>query len=98
MTSTAVPARFADAPRAKGHGDFIHTCNGDVLSGLPFGRKNPEDCARCWDMVTNGAAPRADHVSRRRNRAAEAAELSAAIRAHDCKQSGCSIVCTAFDW
>ena len=98
MTETTIPARFAAAPRAKSHGGFIHTCNGDVLSGLPFGRKNPDECARCWDMVENKATARADHAPRRRNRAAEDAELSAAIRAHDCKVSGCSIVCTAFDY
>lgn len=100
MTETMIPARFADAPRAKSHGGFIHTCNGDVRSGLPFGRKNPDGCARCWEMV-NGAAAREDHVARRRNPGAEAAELSRAMREHfdsEEHRTGCKPVCTAFDW
>lgn len=100
MTETTTPARFLDAPRARSHGGFIHTCNGDVLSGLPFGRKDPESCARCHEMV-NGAPARADHVVARRNPGREAAELSRAMREHfasDAHRTGCKPVCTAFDW
>lgn len=39
-------------------GKAMHTCNGDVITGLPFGRKAPEgECRRC-DELRNGAAPR----------------------------------------
>ena len=97
-TADADPmARFADAPRAKSHGGFIHTCNGDVLSGLPFGRKDPEHCARCYEMV-NGAPAREDHVARRRNPAAEDAARAAEIREHDCTASRCGLVCTFGQW
>lgn len=92
-----LPVKFADAPRAH-HGGLKHTCNGHIASGLPFGRKDPESCARCWEMVFADAAPREDFALKRRNRAQEEAELSAAIKAHDCAKSRCGLVCTAFDW
>lgn len=39
-------------------GKAMHTCNGDVITGLPFGRKAPEgECRRC-DELRNGAAAR----------------------------------------
>lgn len=102
MTSTEIPAQFLDAPRAQSHGGFIHTCNGDVRSGLPFGRKAPGICARCWDMVTNGAAARSDFVVARRNPAVEDAARCAEIRAHFQSErhlSGkCGLVCTFADW
>lgn len=100
MTETTIPARFADAPRAKSHNGLIHTCNGDVRSGLPFGRKNPDDCARCWELV-NGAPAREDAAPRRGDRYAEAAALSREMREHFADpdhRAKCGPVCTAFDW
>lgn len=102
MTSTEVPARFADAPRAKSHGGFIHTCNPDganPLAGLPFGKKNPEGCARCWEMV-NGAPARADFADHG-GKARREAQDRAAMRAHFADpdhRTKCGPVCTAFDW
>ena len=100
MTETTIPAKFLDAPRAKSHGGFIHTCNGDVRSGLPFGRKNPDECARCWEMV-GGAPAREDFVVTRRDPAAEDAARAAEIRAHfESNHDGgrCGTVCTFGDW
>lgn len=100
-TTVQIPAQFADAPRAKSHGGFVHVdTDGSVLHQVPFGHKRemgPERCARCWELE-NGGEPREDYAPRRRDLAKEAAELSAAIRAHDCKARGCGSVCTAFDW
>lgn len=99
-----IPARFADAPRAASHGGFIHTCNGPVITGLPFGRKNPDTCARCWDMVTNDAPARADHAGATRGRRARLdAERSVEIKKHFVPggphdTGACGPVCTAFDW
>ncbi len=101
MTETrlTLPAHFADAPRAKSHRGVIHTCNGEVLSGLPFGRKAPKTCARCWELV-NGAEPRADHADRA-GKARREAQDRAAMRAHFADpdhNAKCGPVCTAFDW
>jgi hypothetical protein len=62
---------------------------------MAFGRKDPS-CARCVELL-NGAAPR-QLGYRPRDRKAEDLALSQAIRAHDCKRSGCGVVCTAFQW
>ena len=65
-----------------------HTCGGPV-----FGKRT-DGCPRC-DELTAGAEPvRWNYPSRRQQDEQRAAE----IRAHDCKQSGCSIVCTFGDW
>lgn len=63
-----------------------HTCGGPV-----FGRKTA-GCPRCDELLA-GAQPIRWNTSRHD----DAARL-AEIRAHDCAASGCSIVCTAFDW
>lgn len=101
-TTPALPDHFADAPRAKGHGGLIHTCNGDIRSGLPFGRKAPKTCARCWEMVEAAAPARQDFAAVRRNPAAEDARRAAEIRAHFASarhtSGGCGIVCTFGDW
>ena len=65
-----------------------HTCGGPV-----FGRKTP-GCPRCDELLA-GAEPVQWNISRRRD---DDAERAAAIRAHDCAQSRCGVVCTAFDW
>lgn len=59
---------------------------------IVFGRK-VDGCPRC-DELKAGAAPVRWAPSRREQDEQRAAE----IRAHDCKMSGCSIVCTFGDW
>ena len=51
-------------------------------------------CPRC-DELRNGAAPRKGWG---RNRLQDEAATSRAIREHDCRRSGCGVVCTAFQW
>jgi len=60
--------------------------------GPNFGRK-VAGCPRC-DELKAGAAPVRWAPSRREQDELRAAE----IRAHDCKKSGCSVVCTFGDW
>lgn len=57
-----------------------------------FGRK-VDGCPRCAELK-DGAEPVRWALSRREQDAQRAEE----IRAHDCKTSGCSIVCTFGDW
>ena len=62
-----------------------------------FGRKEA-DCPRCEELK-NGAKPRdgwqkSYFVAKKRN---EAARIEA-IRNHNCVESKCGTVCTAFDW
>jgi len=65
-----------------------HTCGGPV-----FGRKTP-GCPRCDELIA-GAKP--VRWSCQDKRAMEAAQI-AAIKAHDCKRSGCMPICTFGDW
>ncbi|MFI6981539.1 hypothetical protein ACIBSV_23490 [Embleya sp. NPDC050154] len=68
-----------------------HTCNDG--RGPVFGRKTP-NCPRC-DELANGAAPvKWTWTSRRDDDARRAAE----IRNHNCRTSGCSVICTFGDW
>lgn len=60
--------------------------------GPNFGR-HVADCPRCAELKA-GAAPIRWAPSRREQDEQRAAE----IRTHDCKTSGCSIVCTFGDW
>lgn len=60
--------------------------------GPNFGR-HVDDCLRCQELK-EGAEPVRWAPSRREQDERRAAE----IRAHDCKVSGCSIVCTFGDW
>jgi chorismate synthase len=60
--------------------------------GPNFGKK-VDDCPRCEELKS-GAEPVRWALSRRQQDEQRAAE----IRAHDCKASGCSIVCTFGDW
>ncbi len=53
-----------------------------------------ESCKRCFELKC-GAPARQGWGSFRA--AMEASQL-AAIRAHDCKKSGCMVVCTFGDW
>ena len=67
-----------------------HTCGGPV-----FGKLAPRgECRRC-DQLHSGSAP-IQWVGQRRTRT-DALQI-AEIRAHDCKASKCSIVCTFGDW
>ncbi len=60
--------------------------------GPNFGRR-VEGCPRCEEL-TAGAAPVRWHNSR----ADEGARRAREVRAHDCRVSGCSVVCTFGDW
>jgi hypothetical protein len=61
--------------------------------GPNFGRL-VDGCPRCKELK-NGAPAVPGWRSYRKESDAERAR---AIRDHDCKRDGCSIVCTAFDW
>ena len=61
--------------------------------GPNFGRREA-GCPRC-DELTNGAPAVMWRGSRR---LIDEARTIAEIRAHDCTQSNCGPVCTAFDW
>lgn len=59
-------------------GKAMHTCNGDVITGLPFGRKAPEGkCRRC-DELRNGAEVRkpafVENIERRKKQEAQRSE------------------------
>ena len=64
-----------------------HTCGGPV-----FGKKTP-GCPRCDELLV-GAEPVRWAPSRREQDELRAQE----IRDHDCKRSGCSVVCTFGQW
>jgi hypothetical protein len=68
-----------------------------VDCNMAFGRKDPS-CPRCQELMA-GAAPRAGwQKSYYANKTAQEAAQRSAIRHHDCKVSGCSVVCTFGDW
>jgi hypothetical protein len=67
-----------------------HDCGGPV-----FGRLTP-GCPRCDDL--SAGAPPVTWNIRRRETEADMRALDAAIRAHNCRQSGCGWMCTAFQW
>jgi hypothetical protein len=74
-----------------------HTCC-PPGRGPAFGRKTP-GCPRCDELLA-GATPReahAGHLAASRRAEAEADTIRA-IREHDCRTSGCGVVCTAFQW
>lgn len=64
-----------------------HTCGGPV-----FGKKTP-GCPRCDELLA-GAEPVQWASSKRQ----DDVQRSLEIRMHDCKASGCSIVCTFGEW
>ncbi len=68
-----------------------HTCN----QGRPpvFGRKTP-GCPRCDELLAGAPAV----VWSGQRKAQMEAEQIRAIRAHNCKTSGCGPVCTFGDW
>ncbi len=68
-----------------------HTCNEG--HGPVFGRKIA-GCPRCDELLAG--APAVVWSSTLRNQ--DEARTIAAIRAHNCKQSRCGVVCTAFQW
>jgi len=59
-----------------------------------FGR-HVEGCARCAELKAGAAPVQAPWFKRAK---ADTAARIAAIRAHDCRASGCGPVCTAFEW
>lgn len=65
-----------------------HTCGGPSFGRLTAG------CPRCEELK-NGAKPREMRGSR--NRRMENERVLAILK-HDCKKSGCAIVCTFGDW
>ncbi|MFJ8742397.1 hypothetical protein ACIRL2_23765 [Embleya sp. NPDC127516] len=69
-----------------------HTCNGG--RGPTFGRKTA-GCPRCDELIA-GAKPVVWRESNKQRDARIAADMR--TRRHDCRASGCSIVCTSGDW
>lgn len=63
---------------------------------MAFGRptKTLGDCQRC-DELRNGAKPRESWGADKKRR--EEA-FRASLKRHDCKQAGCSYICTFGDW
>ncbi len=71
--------------------------------------KHKEDCSRVfknYDMtcprcieLKNGSEPRQGwQTSYYGNKAREEAQFIRQLKNHDCVESNCGIVCTAFDW
>lgn len=84
-------------------GEAMHTCNGDVISGLPFGKKAPEgECRRC-DELRAGAAVRTPRFVERKKEEERTIE---AIRKHyapggrgyELEKQGLGYTDTAFQW
>ena len=90
----------AGAPTTR-DGRFIHTCNGDNRSGLPFGKRAPRgECARC-DELADGAEPRQRFDGRQTaaQRDAQACrEIAAHFASDQHRSGGCGLVCTFGDW
>ncbi|MGW1993230.1 hypothetical protein [Embleya sp. NPDC001921] len=70
-----------------------HTCNNG--RGPVFGRKT-EGCPRCDELIA-GAAPVVWYGTARERDALDARRVDE-IRNHNCRKSGCSVVCTYGDW
>jgi hypothetical protein len=71
-----------------------HTCE---LEERAFGKRVP-GCPRCAELASG--APARDgwqkpYFSKKKR---DEKARSRAIREHDCKKHGCSVVCVAFDW
>ena len=54
-----------------------------------------DGCPRCAELKAGASPIRWNAYEQKR--ADEAARLRA-IRSHDCRASGCGVVCTAFEW
>lgn len=67
-----------------------HTCNDG--HGPVFGRKIA-GCPRCDELIAGAPA-----VQWANQRESNDARRVREIRAHDCKRSGCGIVCTFGEW
>ena len=68
----------------------LHACGGPV-----FGRLSPKgQCARC-DELRAGAKARQGYNARAK---ADEARFRRELAAHDCKRSGCMMVCTFGDY
>lgn len=87
-------------------GHSMHTCNGDVNSGLPFGRKAPVGVCRRCDELRNGAVTRSAGWDRVKRRQADEEQRAEEIKAHYApggrgwllQQQGLSHLDTAFEW
>lgn len=84
LAAGAEPVRFREPEPSK---TTAHTHQ------VVFGRKI-DGCPRCEELKSGAEPVRWSYPSRREQDEQRAAE----IRAHDCKKSGCSIVCTFGDW
>lgn len=69
----------------------------NVSCNKAFGRKDP-GCARCVELM-NGAPARKGWQTEyyARKKIQEAIDLRS-VQKHDCKKSGCSVVCTFGEW
>lgn len=68
------------------------------LCRMAFGQPRPATgCPRCIELA-NGAEPRKGYGRSAKQRRKDDAERTRQIKAHNCRQSGCGPVCTAFDW
>lgn len=65
-----------------------HTCGGPV-----FCKKTP-GCARCDELLAGAPAVQWSGAKRKE----EERRFYSALKAHDCKRSGCMVVCTFGDW
>jgi len=72
--------------------DPTRTLHADTCN-MAFGRKDPT-CPRCQELTAGDAPRKGWGMTRKQMDAIRAQE----IRNHDCKKSGCMIVCTYGDW
>lgn len=68
-----------------------HTCNNGM--NPVFGRKTV-GCPRCDELLAGAPSVQWSGYRKAEQERVRIAE----IRAHDCKKSGCGVVCTAFDY
>lgn len=66
---------------------------------MAFGRPTKEvgACPRC-DELRAGAPARQGYGLSRSQKATREAQFRASLKAHDCKKSNCSYICTFGDW
>lgn len=68
------------------------------LCRMAFGKPRPSTgCPRCVELAA-GAEPRRWTGRSAAQRRRDEANRSRWIKEHDCKKSGCGVICTAFDW
>lgn len=72
-----------------------HTCNNGA--GPHFG-KLTAGCVRCDELAAGAPRRTLAWVERKKKTRADYQAFVKALRAHNCKQSGCMPVCTFGDW